>query len=71
MVMQRKDRLDILPLALLGCDASSAFRRRIRNELVYYTQPLSLVEGLSFERFAGNFLRGSRSNAVDPVADSA
>jgi hypothetical protein len=70
MVVQRKDRLDILPFSLLGCYASSTFGRRVCDELVYYAQSLGLVEGLGFERFAGNFLGGSRSNAVDPVADS-
>jgi len=70
VVVQRKDGFDILPLSLLGCDASAAFGRRVGNELVYYTQSLGLVEGLCFERFARNLFGGSRSDTVDPVADS-
>jgi hypothetical protein len=70
MVVQRKDGLDVLPFSLFGCYASSTFRGRVGDELVYYAQSLGLVEGLGFERFAGNLLGGSRSNAVDPVADS-
>lgn len=70
MVVQRKDGLDVLPFSLFGCYASPAFRGRVGDELVYYAQSLGLVEGLGFERFAGNLLGGSRSNAVDPVADS-
>jgi hypothetical protein len=70
MVVQRKDGLDVLPFSLFGCYTSPTFRGRVGDELVYYAQSLGLVEGLGFERFAGNLLGGSRSNAVDPVADS-
>lgn len=35
MVVQGKDRLDILPFALLGCDTSTTLRCRVCDELVY------------------------------------
>jgi hypothetical protein len=71
MIVQRKDGFNVLPLSLLGRYASPSFRRRVGYELVYYTQSLGFVEGLCFERFAGNFVGGGASNTVDPVADSA
>jgi hypothetical protein len=69
MVVQGKDRLHTLPLTLLGRDASTTFRGRVRDQLVYNSESLGFIEGLGFEGLA-RFLRGcSSANSVDPVAD--
>jgi hypothetical protein len=68
MVVQREDRLDTLPLAILGRDASTTLVGRVRDQLVYDAQALSFVEGFRFEGFACLFGRGRSADAVDPVA---
>jgi hypothetical protein len=70
MVMQSKQALHILPLALVGCYACSALRHGVGNELVYDAETFCFVEGLSVKSFPGVFGRGGGSNAVDPVMDS-
>lgn len=68
--MKSKDRLDIFPFALLWCDAGSTLGRWVCDELVYDAEALSFIEGFSFEGFASLLWRGSRSNTVDPIANS-
>jgi hypothetical protein len=41
LVMQRKDRIDILPLSMSGGDARTALRLWNRNQMVDNTKPLS------------------------------
>jgi len=69
--MQSKQALHILPFALLGRNASSALRHRVRDELVYDAETLGFVERLGFEGFARLLWRGSSADAMNPVADSA
>jgi hypothetical protein len=66
MVVEGEERFDILPLALLGCDASTTFVGR-----VYDTQAFGFVEGLCLKGFPRLFLGGGRADAVHPVVDSA
>jgi hypothetical protein len=70
MVVQSKDGLDALPLALLGCDASTTLLDGVCDQLVDDSQPLGFVEGFGFESFAGLFRGCSCTDAVEPVADS-
>jgi hypothetical protein len=69
--MQRKDGFDALPLALLGCDASTALLDRVRDQLVDDAQPLGFVEGLGIEGVARLSRGCSCADAVEPVVDSA
>ena len=69
--MQRKDGLDILPLALFGCDASSSLGRGVGDELVYDPQSLGFVQGLGLKSLTGLFGGCGGSDAMDPVTNSA
>lgn len=70
MIMEREDGLDVLPLSLVRCDASSSLGHWVGDELVYDPQPFGLVQGLGLESFTGLFGWCSGSDAMDPVADS-
>jgi hypothetical protein len=71
MIVEGEDGLDILPLTLLGRNASTAFIGRVRDELVDDAKTLGFVEGLCLERFASFFRGCGSADAVDPVADPA
>jgi hypothetical protein len=67
MVVQGEDRLDALPLTLLGRDASTALVGRVCDQLVYDAESFSFVEGFCFESFTC-LSRGCRcAHTVDPV----
>jgi hypothetical protein len=68
MVVQSEDRLDALPLSILGRDASTTLIGGVCDQLIYDAQSLGFVERLRFESLACLFGWGSSADAVDPVA---
>lgn len=71
MVVQSEDRLDLLPVALLGRDAGTTLGLWVCDELVYDSQALGFRQWLGIEGLTGLSRGLRRSDAVDPVADSA
>ncbi len=65
--MKRKDRLDILPFPLFGCDSGSSVFYRTRNQMMDNTVSFRLSQILP----TVVLFRLSRSNTMQPVVESA
>ena len=67
--MKREDGLDVLPLAMLGCDSCSSFFLWAAYHVMYLAKSFSFGEWFGFESiggivgFAGLYL----ANTVQPV----
>lgn len=69
VVVKRKYRDDILPLAVLRSNASAPFSLRLGNEEIDEPQPLGLHDWFLF-KVRGEVFTGSRSsNAIQPILD--
>lgn len=70
MVVQREDRIDVLPWALLGSNASSTIILGQSQEKVDYSQALGLANGLIFKDLVDVLLGSSNADTIEPILDS-
>jgi hypothetical protein len=70
MVVKWEYGIDILPLAQLGCDGSSAFLSGSCDHVVDLSVSLGIGQGLVLEGFPSVLVWLDLSNTVQPVFDS-